>query len=66
MMPMSTYNDEFRAKHKNDPKVWRLHDGTEVSTAALKRLYSGLGLKRSLPSPAMRMLLGITKIHESK
>lgn len=63
---MSTHNEEWHAKHKNDPKVWRLHDGSEVSTAALKRIYSGLGMRSSLPSPAMRMLLGITKIHKGK
>lgn len=59
---MSTYNEEWLAKHQNDPKVWRLHDGTKVSTAALKRMYAGLGMKSALPSPSMRIMLGITKI----
>jgi hypothetical protein len=50
---MSTINDE----HKNDKKVWKLHDGFCVSTFALKRMFMG-----KLPNPAQRMLLGIVRI----
>ena len=50
---MSIASDE----HKNDPKVWRLHDGTLVSKWRLKQMFMG-----KIPSPAQRKLLGIEKI----
>jgi hypothetical protein len=50
---MSTHNDE----HKNDKKVWKLHDGTHVSTHTLKNMFMG-----KIPNPAQRMLLGIVRI----
>jgi hypothetical protein len=43
--------------HKNDPKVWRLHDGQTVSTWSLRNMFMG-----KIPSPAARKLLGIDKI----
>jgi hypothetical protein len=49
---MSTYYDE----HKNDPKVWKLHDGHLVSHAGLKSMFNG-----KIPSPKQRKLLGIEK-----
>ena len=50
---MSTYYDE----HKNDPKIWVLHDGHQVSQVGLKSMFFG-----KIPSPAQRKLLGISKI----
>lgn len=50
---MSTYYDE----HKNDPKVWKLHDGQLVSHVGLKNMFMG-----KIPSPAQRKLLGIEKV----
>lgn len=53
---MSTYNEEWKAKHANDKKVWELHDGSHVSHATLKRMFG------KIPTPAQRYLLGITRI----
>ena len=50
---MSTYYDD----HKNDPKVWKLHDGTLVSQVGLKSMFMG-----KIPNPACRRLLGICKV----
>jgi hypothetical protein len=50
---MSTYYDE----HKNDPKVWKLHDGQVVSHYALKTMFMG-----KIPNPLTRKLLGIEKV----
>lgn len=50
---MSTYNDD----HKNDPKVWKLHDGHLVSHAGLKSMFMG-----KIPNPAQRKMLGIEKV----
>ena len=49
---MSTHYDE----HKSDPKIWKLHDGTMVSTYGLKNMFMG-----KIPCPATRQLLGIEK-----
>jgi hypothetical protein len=40
-----------------DKKVWRLYDGTLVSSTQLKRMFMG-----KLPGPAARKLLGIEKV----
>jgi hypothetical protein len=41
----------------SDKKVWQLYDGTQVSSAGLKRMFMG-----KILNPAQRKLLGILKI----
>lgn len=41
----------------NDKLTWKLHDGSLVSHAGLKRMFMG-----KIPNPAQRRLLGISKV----
>jgi hypothetical protein len=45
------------SEHKNNPKVWKLHDGQIVSHVGLKSMFMG-----NIPNQLTRKLLGIEKV----
>ena len=52
-------NDEQYKKHENDPKVWRLKNGEEISMWHLQQRFAG-----KIPGTIMRKHLGIERINK--